>query len=628
MKRCAARPCQTVSALTCSDDKVVCKVITQRSVDCSGTIITANFVTGCSCNCAATPIIINGVVVGSDTHDLLEGINVEPNGQATIYTTDDKGQFTLSVPSTVRRLILKATDPKMNYVEAILATDIPEDNQDPLSVSITMVKKAPIVRINSSQQNELSISGAPSEQGSGVASINIPANAFFTPNGTPVTENVSASLTYLDPHDPDKLAMAPGRFVTVDSNGEENLLVTEGVFSLSVKDNTGNELNVNGEIDVYGKPGFALWAFDPFTATWMKVEVNPGRKRRQISQQQFLGSFNPQNVSWWNIDRVYSEPDCFFRVRVFQDSIAPANEIISGLRFQPYVSQFLASGTDVVQYYSYLRSSPCIHIKCPAAVAQATIRIRGIETVYGVSGLHVSVLPANISEYSADIRSVLEATPYFYSLLENHTDTVFINTPLNESGPFYTSEQTCLDASINNTAFWFTKSTTFVEGDFDDAFEGRCATKIKVWVDDYDYSNVSSVAVGNLTALSSWGDNMYSIRTGELNFLRNYSNYWNVYDSCIEYRCSRSNGTHNDTTRVDLGISNLTTCHFQPFFNSFWYWYSFFYAPTLDYTNLTSGFFYSNTTSVQPAINECMSSANYSGALNCYIRAPSSPSST
>ena len=617
VKRCVARPCQTDSALTCSDDKVVCKMITQRSVDCSGTIITVNFVTGCSCNCVATPIIINGLVVGSDTHDVLEGINVKSNGQTTIYTTDDKGQFTLSVPSSVRRLILKATDPKNNFIEAILATDIPEDNQDPLSVSITMVKKAPIVQINSSQPNELSISGAPSEQGSGVASINIPANAFFTPAGTPVTGNVSTSLTYLDPRDPDKLAMAPGRFVTVDSNGEENLLVTEGVFSLSVKDNTGNELNVNGEIDVYGKPGFALWAFDPFTATWMKVEVNPGRKRRQISQQQFLGSFNPQNVSWWNIDRVYSEPDCFFRVRVFQDSIAPANEIISGLRFQPYVSHFLASGTDVVQYYTFLRSSPCIRIKCPSAVAQATIRIRGIETVYGESGPHVSVLPANISEYTTDIRSVLQATPYFYSLLENHTDTLFINTPFNESGPFYPTEQTCLNASINNTAFWFTKSTTFVEGDLGDAFESRCATKIKIWVlYDYYYSNVSSVAVRNLTAVSSWGDNMYSISTGELNFLYNYS-HWNVYDSCIEYRCSQSNETKNDTTRVDLGIENVTICIFDPNFRNPWFGGSFFNAPTLDPFNLTSGFFYSNTTSVKPAINDCLSSANYSGMLDC-----------
>ena len=165
-------------------------MIAQRSVDCSSTctIITANFVTGCSCNCLATPIIINGLVVGSDTHALLEGINVESNGQTTIYTTDDKGQFTLSVPSTKRRLILKATDPQSNYVEAIHATNIPEDDQDPLSVSITMVKKAPIVQINSSQQNVQSIFVAPSEQGSGVASINIPANAFFTPDGIPFTD--------------------------------------------------------------------------------------------------------------------------------------------------------------------------------------------------------------------------------------------------------------------------------------------------------------------------------------------------------------------------------------------------------------------------------------------------------
>ena len=42
---------------------------------------------------------------------------------------------------------------------------------------------------------------------------------------------------------------------------------------------------------------------------------------------------------------------------------------------------------------------------------------------------------------------------------------LFEFTPLNEFGPFYSTEQTCLNATIYDTAFWFTKSTTFVEGD-------------------------------------------------------------------------------------------------------------------------------------------------------------------
>ena len=112
---------------------------------------------------------------------------------------------------------------------------------------------------------------------------------------------------------------------------------------------------------------------------------------------------------------------------------------------------------------------------------------------------------------------------------------LFEFTPLNEFGPFYSTEQTCLDATIYDTAFWFTKSTTFVEGDIDDSFEGRCAAKIEIHM--YEYLDNGE----NLTAVSSWGDNMFSIRTGDINYVRK-EHFWHVYDSCIEYKCSRSNG--------------------------------------------------------------------------------------
>ena len=615
--RCEAWPCRTDSAVTCSDDKVVCEVFETAPIDCSGIVIQVDRVTTCSCSCGAEPIIINGLVLGSDTNAALEGINVERNGQTTMYITDDNGEFTFSVPSTIRRLILKATDPNNNYIKAFHIVDILPNYQDPVSVVVTMVKRAPFIQIDSTQENELSISGSPSEQDTGVASMTIPANAFFTSDGLPYTGEVSVSLTYLDPHDPDMLALAPGRFVTIDSNGEEFVLITQGVFSLSAVDNTGNELVINGEIGVSGKAGFALWALDSVSATWIENEGNPGRKRRQLTQQQYLGSFNPQNVDWWNIDKVLTEPDCFFRVRVFQDSIAPSNEVVSGLLFQPYVTQFLASGTDLVTYRSVLRSSPCVNIKCPAAEAQLTIRIRGIETVYGLAGIEVSILPANITEYSTGIKSVLEATPYFYSLLENTTDTMFVNTQLSMSGPFYPTEQTCLDATINDPAFWFTKRQAFVEGDFDDSFEGRCVAKLKIQVSNS--LNASIVAAENLTAVSSWGDNMFSIRTGELNYF-GMGGPWTIYDSCIEYRCSRSNGTHNDTTRVDLGTFQSSFC-----FSNFQHLQkrmgipgaTFFNGPILDPAALPSGFYYSNTTNVQPAMSDCLSGANYIGTLSC-----------
>ena len=631
VKRCEPRPCGPApeSTLSCADDMVVCAVTETNIEECSGVNIPVTFVTECSCSCTAPTVLINGKVIGSDTGGPLEGISVILNGQTDNYFTDANGDFSFSVSPTVRKLVLKAIDSNNNYNDAFHVSDILVGYTDPISLTIVMVRKAPFIQIDPTQENELAISGSPSDQGSGVASISIPANAFFTLDGTPYTGQVLVSLTFLDPLDPDMLEIMPGRFVTLNANGEETIIITQGVFSLSSEDDSGNELIINGEIDVSGTPGFALWELDPLTASWIELEVTPGRKRRQVTQQQYLGSFNPQSVSWLNIDRVLSEPDCFFKVRVFQDNIAPSNEILSGLRFVPEVSQLLATGTEMVKYYLSPRSSPCISIKCPAAIAQATIRIVGLETVYGVSGIEVSVLPANISEYSTDIRSVLEGTPYFYSLLQNGTDTIFINTPLNESGPFYLTEETCLNASINDSAFWFTKVTTFVEDDFDDNFEGRCVAKITVSYAESAMMNASEFSSNNVTAISTWDDNKYSLRTAEMNFVGvdMYVRY--VYESCIEYRCSRENGTSNDTTRVILGVTNETVCSFvygggnvlkkrysDPYGANF-------IAPILDPTDLPSGFFFTNMTNAQPATSDCLSSANnYTGGLYCNFDYP------
>ena len=603
---------------------VVCEETETRQVDCAGDGVTIPvvFVTGCSCSCTSPTVSVDGVVFGSDTDAPIEGIGVMLNGQTTVYTTNADGQFSVSVPSTVRRLVVKATDPVNDYIDAILVTDIPTNHLGAFPVSIVMKRRAPFIQIDQTHDNELAISNSPSELGTGVATISIPANAFYTLDGLPFTGQVSVSLTYLDPHDPDMLAMSPGRFVTRRTNGEEDILVTQGVFSTAFVDSSGNELVFNGEMSVFGTPGFALWEFDSSSATWAKIKADLGRKRRQVTQQTYLGSFNPQNISWLNLDKVLSEPDCFFKVRVFQDNFAPSNEITSGFRFIPHISQFIEAQNAIVRYYASERNSPCISMNCPVAIAQATIRIRGLGTVYGTTNLQVSLLPADILEYSTDIRSVLEVTPYFYSLLQSDTSTLFINSPLGATGPFYTTEESCLSATINDTAFWFMREIDYVEDDFDDDFEGRCVAKIEIRFGQGDYSS------NNITAISIWGETKYANRIAEMDFVSNSSDEV-VYESCIEYRCSRS----NDTTRVAFRISNEIQCVFEVYDDNVdgsgdvadgsgddpHYYGPNFVAPIIDPADVPPYFFYSNTSNVQPALSDCLSSSdNYTGTLFCY----------
>ena len=580
---------------------------------------------GCSCSCSAPTVSINGLVVGSDTDAPIAGIKVTLNGGLATTATDANGEFSFSIPSALRRVILKATDSTGNYIDSFSFTDIPSELIAPVSVDIVMIRKAPVIQIDPTQPNQLAISGTPSDSSTGVASIMIPVSAFFTSDGTPFNGKVFVSLTFLDPQDPELLDVMPGRFVTLNTIGEERSLVTQGVFSISFEDITGNTLITNGKLNVFGTPGFALWEFDQYTATWIEVRVNPGRKRRQVSQQQFLGSFNPQNVSWYNIDRVYDEPDCFFKLRAFENNFSPSNEILTGLKFIPKVSQILASGTEVVKYYFDASSTSCVNIKCPAGIAQAKISVTGFEILYGSAGIRVPLLPATVADYSGNIRSELEVTPYFYSLLQNDTTTIFVNTALNESGPFYPDKQSCINSTIDDNAFWFTKESDFIETDFDDDFESRCVAKIEISLGGYERNNDSvDPASLNLTAVSLWGQNSYGARIAEMYNATNGTGY----SSCFEYRCSRQNESDQDITTVLLGLlSSNFNCYFEDYGSKGAAYKRAarrgygpqFMAPILDPAEQPSGFFFSNTSSVQAAMDSCLADQeSYVGQLYCY----------
>ncbi|MEW8545690.1 MAG: hypothetical protein AB2693_19385, partial [Candidatus Thiodiazotropha sp.] len=388
---------------------------------------------------------------------------------------------------------------------------------------------------------------------------------------------------------------------------------TQGVFSISFEDDSGNPLIINDDLDLYGTPEFNLWQFDEVAGNWILVSNNdPGRKRRQVTQQEFLGRFNPQRVNWWNIDRIYSEPDCFFKVRVFDDTFTAANEIMGSIELIPTTSQVLASESIVKYFPSVMKTSDprCFRIKCPPGIAVARIRFAAFETLFGLSGVRVPLLPASLPEYSTGIRNVLQQTPYFYSLFENDTTTIFVNSPSASSGPFYQTVEDCSAASIGDSAFWFAKEAEFVESNFYEDFEGRCVGKAQIYfdtaTDEVGESSGGGILSANLTSLSLWSGSNYALRMAEIYELDSFG-----YASCFEYRCSMQSENGTDITRVSLGLSSEMGTSYQCFLEGSFEGGlakrrkrgrdqigSMLYAPVLDPLELPSGFFYNNMSNV------------------------------
>ena len=626
---CLKRPCRSGSAETCSDNNVCCENTQTVYPDCAGNR-EVTIVVGCSCTCTApTVVIVRGTVEDSESDLPLADITVTLVGDAAVATTDANGEFSFNtVPATRRRIVIKASESSGTYLDNYVVQTIPSQSFAPVNINIPMIKKAPFIEINPAMENTLSVSGDPSEPNTGSAYLNVPADAFFNTNGTHYTGSVFVSLTYLNPSE--RLEDAPGEFVTLNPEGLPELLVTLGVFVIEFEDGSGNQLLLNDNIEVYayGSTPYLLWQLDEQTGTWILINTLPGRKKRQDTQGQLIGSFTPQNGRWYNIDYVYNEPDCFFKIRVFQNDFSEGNEVTTSLTVIPKVRQILASnGTNVtngVKYWHGESMTGCFRIKCPDEIATAKISAIAYESILGVSSVEVPLMPATIDDYSTAVKGILQPSPYNYSLFADDTSKIFVNTKRAMAGPFYESMDSCEASTFDEPALWFAKPPEFVEGDFYGGSEERCVGKIRIniWsVTDPDAaSNITDAA--EINALSIWSDNKYGSKVASIHRVAENES---EYASCFEYRCS----IEKAMTSVFIDFPNNITAQYECYF------YggkrgdvrqkraaslgSRLYPPVLNASEMPAGYFFSGMSNVQEAIDRCKENAgNYAGFMDCY----------
>ena len=625
--QCLKRPCRSSgSTEACSDNNVCCEVTGYTYPGCSmGKSVTK--VWSCSCRCPAPSVVeIRGSVYESNTDIPLTDIAVTIVGTTFNTTTNASGEFSFdSVPSSRKRLVVKASDRAGTYLDNFVVNVIPSSEPfDEVIVNIAMIRKAPLVEIDPKIENKLSISGEPLIPESGSTYLKFPTNAFYSLDGTPYSGPVYISLTFIDPSV--SLEEAPGEFVTLGPDGLSEILVTLGVFAIELKGDSGQQLLLKNNIDVFAKgpTPYLLWQLDEQTGTWVQIGSPARRKKRQETQEQRLASFTPQTGRWYNIDYKPDEPDCYFKVIVFQGNFSEENEVTRSRKVIPKVRQILAIGDgNGVKYRHYESLTGCFRIKCPADLAKASISVthysRTVDARF--SRVDTQLVPATVGEYSAAIKSIIQPSPYnYYTLPATGTNNLFVNTKMADTGPFYPNIESCNVSTFDDPAFWFAEPPKFVEGDFYEGSEERCVGKVRIGVSsvmDPDLLDKLKAADVKVDAMSVWSDSKFGIKiaSSRVTYPDTAPRDGNMYTisavSCFEYRCSAP----NDMTSVYLAISNTTLIRCRR--------RSISETPILNSSLPERGYYFNGMSNVDEAVERCYQdyqevySESFAGWIGC-----------
>ena len=616
--QCLERPCRSSgSTEACSDNNVCCEVRGTAYPDCSmGKAVTK--VTRCSCSCPAPSVLeIRGSVFESNTDKPLKDIVVTIVGTTFNTTTNASGEFSFdSVPSSRKQFVVKALDGTGTYLDNFVVKAIPSSESFyEVIMNIAMIRKAPLVEIDPKIENKLSISGEPLVPESGSTYLKFPTNAFYSLDGTHYSGPVYVSLTFINPSE--SLEEAPGEFVTLGPDGLSEILVTLGVFAIELKDDSGQQLLLKNNIEVFanGPTPYLLWQLDEQTGTWVQIGSPARRKKRQVTQEQRLASFTPQTGRWYNIDYKPNEPDCYFKVRVFQRNFSGENEVTRSRKVIPNVRQILAiSDGNGIKYSHDESMTGCFGIKCPTELAKASITVthyfRNFDT-------RLLLTPVSVEDYSAVLKSTFQTYPYNYYILPA-TNTLFVNTQMAETGPFYPDTDRCEVSTFNDPAFWFIEPPEFVESDFYIASEDRCVGRLEINIGSLrDHDIFNQMANATLDFISFWSDNNYGIRKASLKIINPLSPpqdrnqlLWIEAVSCFEYRCSN-----------EIAISSVYTNITDTALNVKCSGMSISSTPILSSSETHEGYYFNGMSNVDEAIERCyQDTGNFADYMSCRQR--------
>lgn len=188
---------------------------------------------------------------------------------------------------------------------------------------IILKPKSPPKRFNSSKP--LIVHLGETKNDTEFAEMVIPEDSLLRDDGTVFSGQANLRMDVVNTQSLSDVVTAPADFTSVDEDGEEQMLVSDGMLSLDFEDDNGNKLSpfkpiklyldpekLNISFDSDGNTTTKLWWLDSTTGRWIEasdlrmVEKTSGRGKRSVThfvlETEIAADISRQG--WINIDYV------------------------------------------------------------------------------------------------------------------------------------------------------------------------------------------------------------------------------------------------------------------------------------------------------------------------------------
>ena len=238
------------------------------------------------------------------------------------YRTNRQGFFSFQVPTGKRRLSVVFGDSfRKEYLDVTKVFHV-EEGQTIFS-KIILKPKSPPKLFNSSKP--LIVHLGKSKNDTEFAEMVIPEDSLLRDDGAVFSGHANLRMDVVNTQSLSDVVTAPADFTSVDEDGQEQMLVSDGMLSLDFEDDNGNKLSPYKPIKLYldpqklnisfdsdGNTTTKLWWLESTTGRWIEasdlrmVEKTSGRGKRSVThfvlETEIAADISRQG--WMNIDYV------------------------------------------------------------------------------------------------------------------------------------------------------------------------------------------------------------------------------------------------------------------------------------------------------------------------------------
>ena len=593
---CASKTCREVTANgseQCRDSSKSCCVPSEfetKSINCTDYVIELIVVKACSCgSCESSAFVkVSVKVVSARSGSPVAYAEIWLNGELLDYA-DDVGKLYTSVPDSIGRAVFTVKGTGTNaYLDSTKVVDIVNGMGGTISVTIRMIELSDPISIESTSESVLNLDRAQNDSSGPAALIKVPANAFYSSDGSAYTGMVSSFVTFIDPTDDSIGDAIPGVFQVVDEEGSLIDLESYGMFNLQFQDDAGNALYVDGSIEVSfpDQPAgnFTLWVLNTESGLWESINpsvISYRRKRRQTVYQadSVIGeidmSCKPRSIIY-NIDQIpQATSKCYFKVRMYKDA-SLSGEVMNDYAKYKVDYRVISGQTLLTLNYNFMPDYD-FRKRCFDAACNKKVGYISLETY------HVNVQGSEYNLIASD--PLLSDNNLVYNKIQNG-NTIGAVMESSDNGPFYKNSYTCAASDINQSHLRFHESSTpeiytarlFSPGGsplvnrklMDTVWyptrEGLhmiCLAKIKI---TFSISSLSAETALKFQMFSFGGSNtdikgfLFGIREYEVD-ISELTQY-----ICAEYKCSGTleKSSKEDFTRVRIALASRSSYTCQP----------------------------------------------------------------